>query len=289
MPSGVKPLAALVGAATILVPGSLLGVFLDSFWLGVSVVIAFAALAMGEGTYRLWNQTNEALAQAEGAQDVPLPDRIRRLHQEGLAQRHAIGADSTWGMIHQQTPYGDWVDEVNRTLRHDAPQLAIWVHQMESPAPRQPSPAGDPKAMQIAAYDWLLSRLVEVEAMLRADGPDGHPDGPGYTERWSRLERAITLLQENVLLQRQTLPPVVPGFHQMELSEVSAAVSAHVARAKMLLAEVRGAAAADELLEGDIPPRQTMLREGLDAAEVHRFEASQAALREVLRNGEIAP
>lgn len=129
IPSGVKPLVGLAGVATILVPGSFLGIFLDNFWLGVAVVIAFAALGMGEGTFRLWNQTYEALAQTEGTEEIPLPDRVRRLHQEGLAQRQAIVADSTWGTVHRQTPYGDWVDEVNRTLRHDAPQLAVWVHQ----------------------------------------------------------------------------------------------------------------------------------------------------------------
>jgi hypothetical protein len=286
-PSGVKPLMAIVGAATILVPGSLLGIFLDNFWLGAAVVIAFGALAMTEGTYRLWSQTHEALAQAEGTEKMPLPDRIRQLHEEGLAQRQSIDADSTWGTIHRQTPYGDWVDEVNRTLRHDAPQFAVWVHQMESPAPRLSSPAGDPKGMQIAAYDWQLDRLVEVEAMLRADEPDGHPDGPSHTEKWNRLERAITLFQENLLLQQQTVPFM--GMNpQMELHEASIAITAHVARAEALLAEVRGTDGANKLLEAEIPPRQTALRDGLDVPEVHRFEASQVALREVLRIGEVA-
>jgi hypothetical protein len=288
MPTGVKPLIAVAGVATILVPGSLLGIFLDSFWLGAAVVIALGAVGMVEGTYRLWDQTREALAQAEGAETIPLPDRIRQLHREGLAQRHSIEADSTWGTIHRQTPYGDWVDEVNRTLRHDAPQLAVWVHQMESPAPRGSTYGSDPKGMQLAAYDWLLDRLLEVEAMLRADGPRGHPDGPGHTERWNRLERAITLFQENVLLQQQTVPFM--GINpQMELDDASAAITAHVARAEALLAEVRGTDGANELLGAEISPRQTTLRDGLDAAEVHQFEASQAALREILRGGEIAP
>jgi hypothetical protein len=288
MPSGVRPLIAVAGVATILVPGSLLGIFLDSFWLGAAVVIAFGAVGMVEGTYRLWNQTHEALAQAEGAETIPLPDRIRQLHREGLAQRQSIEADSTWGTIHRQTPYGDWVEEVNRTLRRDAPQLAVWVHQMESPALRVGTPASDPKRMQLAAYDWLLDRLLEVEAMLRADEARGHPDGPSHTERWNRLERAITLFQENVLLHQQTVPFM--GMNpQMELDDASVAISAHVARAEALLAEVRGADGANDLLGAEIPPRQASLRDGLDAAEVHQFEASQAALREVLRSGEITP
>ena len=289
MPTGVKPLIALAGVATILVPGSLLGIFLDSFWLGAAVVIAFGAVGMVEGAYRLWNQTQEALAQAEGAETISLPDRVRQLHREGLAQRQAIEADPAWGTIHRQTPYGDWVDQIDRMLRHDAPHLAIWVHQMESPAPRNSTPPPDQKGMQLAAYDWLLDRLLEVEAMLRAAGPEGHPDGPSHTERWNRLERALALYQENLVLNRQTIPPVMPGISQMELENASAAISAHVARAEALLSEVRGTDGAKELLEAAIPPRQTTLRDGLDAAVVHRFEASQAALREVLRSGEIAP
>jgi hypothetical protein len=178
MPSGARPLIAIIGVATILVPGSLLGVFLDSLWLGAAVVIAFGAVAMAEGAYRLWNQTHQALSLAEGAKEATLPDRVRRLHEEGLAQRQSIAADPTWGTIHRQTPLSDWVDEVNRTLRHDAPHLAIWVHQMESPAPRLAGSSRDPKEMQLAAYDWLLNRLREVEAMLRADEPGGHPRRP---------------------------------------------------------------------------------------------------------------
>lgn len=125
--------------------------------------------------------------------------------------------------------------------------------------------------------------------MLRADGPGGHPDGPSHTEKWNRLERALTLFQGNLLLQQQTLPPVLPGFRQMDLEDASVAISAHVARAEALLAEIRGTDRANELLEAEIPLRQATLRDGLDAAEVHRFEASQDALREVLRSGEIAP
>jgi hypothetical protein len=75
----------------------------------------------------------------------------------------------------------------------------------------------------------------------------------------------------------------------MELDDASVAFTAHIARAEALLAEVRGSGGANELLEAEIPARQTTLRDGLDIGEVRRFEASQVALREVLRSGEIAP
>ena len=125
-----------------------------------------------------------------------------------------VEADSDWGQIHTHSGLQHWREEVGAVLEEEVPWLVLWFHPMESPAIalRRP-PEGGFEEQHLATFDWDLDRLADIEAIVRAKSPGGHPDGEEMTRKMLLLERGLRLLQEIQLLKQQLFSgmPGMPG------------------------------------------------------------------------------
>lgn len=287
--TGLKPLERVVGTVTAIAGGSAIWLFAQNRLLAVAVFVACGVVALFEGAYRLWDRTDLALAVAEEDERLSPPDRLKALRQEGERLREAAASDADLGTVHQQSGLGPWMETVNRVLATEAPSLAIWADQMRSVAPRSTGPPGAFKAMQISTYDWLLDRLQEIEAMLRAKEPGGHPDGKKATARWNRMAKGLRLFQENDLLRQgiagiNAMPHVGPDRTPDEIKEAMAANNREVAE---FVTSLRGDEGWQQLSEEQHAEFPFTVSPDFDAGEMTDLATGGNALRIVLGSGEL--
>ncbi len=278
-PSGAGPLIAVIGAVTILVPGSLLGIFLDNFWLGAFVVAVFVIFALVVGAYRLAEPPSLATA-PQSPRPVSLADSLRALHAEGLSKREKIANDSAWGIAHHHSGFGPWSGRVMAVLQEETPDLSVWFHQMESPAlPLLTQFPDDAKRNHLALFDWSLDRLADIEAMVRAKSAGGHPGGEDRTQHFLRLGKALQLLQEVRLLSGQLVNlGAMPGGGRLEPEVVNVRIEDCTLRTRALLEEIVGSEESERLI-AEASVDTATIRPGIDPEGALLMQKSQLALR----------
>jgi hypothetical protein len=286
LPTGLLPVATLGGLVTFLVGGSLLDLFEVDVWLGIWIVTVAVALAALEGTFRRWRSADE-IAAAGGAVPPVFADVLSTMVTDGEALLAKVKQDETWGVVHQQSGLPAWSTAATEMLNEEVPELAVWFHQMESPSRRPTTLPDDPKESFLAQFQWAINRLADIEDIVRARDPEGHPGGRPKTEQLLLLDRCLQLVQEASLLHRQ-IPPglgMFPG--QLDAELANRRITDCSGRLQSALIEIVGRDRADDLIAEATLGAQPTVRAELDPTEVETFIRRQQALRDALRLDEL--
>jgi hypothetical protein len=288
VPTGVGPVLALCGLVTILVGGSLLELIRVDFWLGAWIVTVTLSIAAFEGTFRKWQRSME-VAEAGGTIPPALPDILKALISEGRALYEKVESDPAWGVVHQKSGLPDWTAAVTKVLDDEAPELAMWFNQMESPSRRPSVLPDDAKERFLVQFAWSIDRLADIEDIVHARSSEGHPEGEQRTRQLLLLDHCLQLVQEANLLRQQIPPLVMPMMPaQLEPEQANARIHDCAERLRSALVDAVGTEKAEELTEDAVVGIQPTVREGLDIEDVQRLLQRQQALQAAFRLDELA-
>lgn len=281
LPTGLVPVVAIGGFVTALVGGSLLDLFQVDPWFGVAVVVIALYVASFEGTFSRWRAVVE-VADAGGTLPLALSDVLANLVDRGKALCVKVEEDETWGVIHHESGFQGWVTASTDVLTAEVPELAIWLHQMNSPSRRPATFPSDPKQSALAQFRWSIDRLADIEDIVRARSEGGHPEGHEKTERLLLLDRCLKLFQESDNLKRRLVAGMgmFPGY--LEADEVDALVADCNGRLGAVLVDVLGPQRASDLVELVTADVAWTMRDDIDQDEAALFMRRSHALRDAL-------
>lgn len=282
LPTGLVPVLAIGSFVTVLVGGSLLDLFQVDPWFGIAVVVFAIYVASFEGAFSRWQAVVE-VADAGGTLPLALADVLANLVSRGKALCVRVEEDATWGVIHHGSGFQGWVTASTDVLNAEVPELAIWLHQMNSPSRRSAALPGDPKQSALTQFRWSIDRLADIEDIVRARGDGGHPEGHEKTDRLLLLDRCLRLFQESDNLKRRLVAgmSMFPGY--LEADEVDKLVADCSERLGAVLLEVFGSQRASELVESATVDAVWTMRDDINQEDAGLFMRRAQALRDALR------
>lgn len=282
LPTGLVPVLAIGGFVTVLVGGSLLDLFQVDPWFGIAVVVIAIYVASFEGTFNRWRAAVE-VADAGGTLPLALADVLANLVSRGKAICVKVEEDETWGVIHHESGFQGWVTSSTDVLNAEVPELAIWLHQMNSPSRRPATLPAAPKQSALTQFRWSIDRLADIEDIVRARSEGGHPDGHEKTDHLLLLDRSLKLFQESDNLKRRLVAGMgmFPGY--LEAEEVDRLVADCSERLGAVLIEVFGSQRASELVESVTVDAAWTMRDDINQEEAELFMRRAQAVRDALR------
>lgn len=286
LPTGLVPILAIAGIITLLVGGSILEIFQLDPWFGVLIVVVAISFAAFEGTFRRWRDAVE-VADTGGTLPASLSGTLRTLIAQGETLCQKLEGDENWGVIHHESGFQGWNADATNVLNAEVPELAIWLHQMNSPSRRLQALPDAAKGRALAQFRWSIDRLADIEDVVLARQEGGHPGGHKKTEHLLLFDRCLKLLQESDLLKRNLSPGLSMFPGHLDGAEVDRLIIDCSGRMKAALAEAFGATRAEELVAAAVLEPQRTIRGDVDRTEAEAFLRRHQALRDALRLDEL--